>query len=109
MNKYYSENKTKECPSKYSTMRISEYIFWFVVFFWLVIYVLPDNVFAWPLSLRDVGTEAIPFLSGVSHKAPDSMVDMSESERREGEFVSIDSPCTLCGVPATNGARAAVA
>lgn len=32
-------------------MITSEYLFWFLIFFWAVIYLLPRDAFAWPLSL----------------------------------------------------------
>ena len=40
-------------------MRGSEYLFWFVIFFWMVLYLLPERAFAWPLSLREWGGETV--------------------------------------------------
>jgi hypothetical protein len=37
-------------------MRGSEYVFWFVVFFWMVLYLLPEGACAWPLSLDRQGS-----------------------------------------------------
>lgn len=32
-------------------MRFNEFWFWFVVLFWLVLYLMPENKFTWPLAL----------------------------------------------------------